>query len=384
MNSRIASSELHAVVFLVTTPKKATRMHVHSNATTNKKQRERIRLSQKSCRALAQEMAVSPTTAHRWKQRDTPEDKSCRPDTIEYAFDPSEQAMILSLRQKGLPLDDLVDLVQQPLPEARRSSVYRLLKRNGVGRLPKKGEQETGQDDKHGQFKDYGPGFLHIDCFYLPKLEGKKRYCFVAIDRATRLSLLATRLSLLATRLSLLATRLSLLATRLSLLAVSEHKGKEAATDFLRQCLAFFPFQISKILTDNGREFTLKGFKNRYGTKVKAAHDFERVCQEQDIEHRTTLPYTPKTNGMVERMNGLTKENTTKRNRYMTVQDMTVQEMLDDLHGWFVRYNFCRKNRRIGGKTPYEAVLVWHTKQPELFIKEPTALLAFRSQSIDT
>ena len=325
-------------------------MHVHSNATTNKKQRERLRLSSKSCRALAEEMQVSPTTAHRWRQRDTPEDKSCRPNTIEYAFDPSQQAMILSLRQKGLPLDDLVDLVQQPLPDATRSSIYRLLKRNGVSRLPKKEEQETGQD-KHGQFKDYGPGFLHIDCFYLPKIEGKKRYCFVAIDRATRLSLLA----------------------------VYENKDKKAATDFLRQCLAFFPFRISKILTDNGREFTLKGFKNRYGTKVKADHDFEQLCQKQGIEHRTTLPYTPKTNGMVERMNGLTKENTTKRNRYKTVL-----EMLNDLHGWFVRYNFCRKNRRIGGKTPYEAVLLWYAKQPELFIKEPTTLLAFRSQSNDT
>ena len=227
--------------------------------------------------------------------------------------------MILCLRQKGLPLDDLVDLVQQPLPEATRSSVYRLLKRNGVGRLPKKGEQETGQEDKHGQFKDYGPGFLHIDCFYLPKLEGKKRYCFVAIDRATRLSFLW----------------------------VYEHKDKQAATAFLKQCLAFFPFQVSKILTDNGREFTLKGFKNRYGTKVKAVHDFEQVCQQQEIEHRTTLPYTPKTNGMVERMNGLTKENTTKKRRYETVA-----AMLSDLHGWFVRYNFCRKNRRMGARPP--------------------------------
>ena len=84
---------------------------------------------------------------------------------------------------------------------------------------------------------------------------------------------------------------------------------------------------------------------------------------------------------MVERMNGLTKENTTKRNRYETVA-----EMLTDLHGWFVRYNFCRKNRRIGGKTPYEAVLtlVCQSRPIELFIKEPTALLAFRSQSTDT
>ena len=113
-------------------------MHVHSNATTNKKQRERLSRSTKTCRALAEEMAISLGTVHRWKQRDSPQDKSCRPNKIEYAFDPSEQAMILSLRQKGLPLDDLVDLVQQPLPEARRSSIYRLLKRNGVSRLPKK------------------------------------------------------------------------------------------------------------------------------------------------------------------------------------------------------------------------------------------------------
>jgi transposase InsO family protein len=306
-------------------------MQVHSNATTNKKQRERMIGSQKTCRVLAQEMAISPTTVHRWKKRDSPEEKSCRPHRIEYAFDESEQAMILSLRQKDLPLDDLVDLVQQPLPEATRSSVYRLLKRNGVSRLPKKGEQETGQDDKgeqdtgqddkHGQFKDYGPGFVHIDCFYLPKLEGKKRYCFVAIDRATRLSLLAVYDS----------------KTKY------DSKDKKAATAFLTQCLAFFPFQISKILTDNGREFTLKGFKikgfkikgfkNRWGSQVTDDHDFEKLCREQEIEHRTTLPYTPKTNGMVERMNGLTKEATVKRNRYVTVQ-----EMLSDLHDWFVRY----------------------------------------------
>ena len=189
---------VHTVVLLVTTHKKAARMQVHSNATTNKKQRERMIGSTKTCRTLAQEMAISLGTVHRWKHRNSPEEKSCRPQNITYAFDTSEQALILSLRQ-------------------------------------------------------------------------------------------------------------------------------------------------------------------------------------QEIEHRTTLPYTPKTNGMVERMNGLTKENTTKRNRYVTVR-----AMLDDLHGWFVRYNFCRRNRRIGGKTPCEAVLAWHKKDPTLFLREPTALLVYRSQSNDT
>jgi hypothetical protein len=173
-------------------------------------------------------MMVSPATIHCWKHRTSPSDRSCRPHQVRYAFDDDEQALILSLRQKGLPLDDLADAVQQVLTGATRSSIYRLLKHNGKSCLPKKEQQATGQTDHYGQFKDYGPGFVHMGCFYLPKLEQQKRYCFVAIDRATRLCFLA----------------------------VYENKDKRAATDFLKKCLAFFPFRISKLLTDNGREFT--------------------------------------------------------------------------------------------------------------------------------
>lgn len=58
--------------------------------------------------------------------------------------------------------------------------------------------------------------------------------------------------------------------------------------------------------TDSGREFMLKTFMNRWGVQRKAAHGFDQLCQEQGIEHWTTQPYTPKTNGLVERMNRLT------------------------------------------------------------------------------
>jgi hypothetical protein len=95
-------------------------MQVHSNATTNKKQRERIIGSKKTCRVLAQEMAISLGTVHRWKRRTSPDDQSCRPKKVVYAFDDAEQALILSLRHKGLPLDDLTDAVQQVLPKAAR------------------------------------------------------------------------------------------------------------------------------------------------------------------------------------------------------------------------------------------------------------------------
>lgn len=324
-------------------------MQLHSNAATNRKQRQFIRHSAQSCRVLAGQLCVAHSTIHTWKHREVVADRSCRPHTIHYALQDQEEQLVLFVRRSGeLSLDDLLDTMQETLPHLRRSSLHRLLERHGCSRLPKKQQQPTGEA---GTFKEYGPGYLHIDCFYLPKLDGVRHYCFVAIDRATRLVYLW----------------------------VYEHKDKEAASDFLARCLEFFPFKIEKILTDNGREFTLKGFKNRYGSRVSTTHPFEQLCREQGIEHRQTKPYTPKTNGMVERTNGLIKEGTTKRHHYQNLAQMHA-----DLQRWFVYYNFERRHRRIARRTPYEMVCWWHDKQPELFLKEPAHLLAYRSESSGT
>ena len=83
---------------------------------------------------------------------------------------------------------------------------------------------------KAKKFRMYKPGYLHIDVFYLPKIREKRYYCFLAIDRSTRMVFLE----------------------------LYEHKGKEESADFLVKCLNFFPFRIYCILTDNGREFTLR------------------------------------------------------------------------------------------------------------------------------
>jgi len=47
---------------------------------------------------------------------------------------------------------------------------------------------EDGTDDEPPKsFKDYLPGYLHVDVKYLPQMpdENKLKYLFVAIDRAT-------------------------------------------------------------------------------------------------------------------------------------------------------------------------------------------------------
>ena len=70
-----------------------------------------------------------------------------------------------------------------------RSGIARLLKREGMSRLEDvipTAEGETIAPKK--TFKDYEPGFIHIDIKYLPQMsdETSRRYLFVAIDRATR------------------------------------------------------------------------------------------------------------------------------------------------------------------------------------------------------
>ncbi len=312
-------------------------MQLHSNATTNLKQRQLFQESPDTCRSLAQMCCVSPSTVSKWKRRSSPDELSCRPNTIHYAFGHEEETFILSLRNKRLTLDELVDAVAVVLPGAKRATVHRVLQRHNVSRLKDLEKQEAEPD---GKFKDYEPGYLHIDCFYLPKIDGSRKYCFVAIDRATRLVYLR----------------------------VYDNIDQESAVNFLGRCLSFYPFMIKKILTDNGREFTLANWA-RWGKRIKNTHAFDQVCQACGIEHRLTRPYTPKTNGLVERTNGLIRQDTHKRHKYPGYP-----ELIDALHAWLAYYNLRRKHRRIGRKTPYEAVCDWYRKCPNLFIKEPTHL----------
>ena len=61
--------------------------------------------------------------------------------------------------------------------------------------------------------------------------------------------------------------------------------------------------KITRVLTDNGKEFTdrLFGLRKRAAT---GNHEFDRLCADLDIEHRLAPPMRPQTNGMVERFNG--------------------------------------------------------------------------------
>jgi len=316
------------------------RMHYHRNAKTNINQRQEMQKSRESSRKLAEKYCISHVTANKWKKSNHLEDADHTPHTIYYAVPKPFWEIIKRVREIGkFSLDELLDCLNSYVPGLKRSNCYRILKHYQLNRLSEQEKREIKQ------FKKYPPGYLHIDCFYLPKLNGKRLYVYLAIDRATRLVFLR----------------------------VYPKKDKYAAADFLVQVLAFFPFRIHHVLTDNGKEFTVRGQKCFKGKVSHSKTLFEIICEISGIEHRKTKAKHPWTNGMAERMVRTVKEYTTKLETYDSPEAMIADILrFQDIH------NFRRKLKALNMRAPYQATMDWFVKESKLFIKHPNEMLIIR------
>jgi transposase-like protein len=310
----------------------------HSNARPNVNNREQIqKCSSVTNQELASRFNVSSQTVSKWKNRDFVQDASCCPLNIEYALSELETALIISIRScSWLPLDEVYETLLEQNPTISRSSVYRCFLKNKINKKP------LEQKDKAKLFKAYQPGYLHIDVTYLPEFNGKKCYLFVAIDRATRTLYYK----------------------------IYQDKTAQSTDDFFDRCIEFFPFEISHILTDNGLEFTNRLIMSKKGNLCTKDSLLDVKCKENNIEHRLTKPCTPKTNGMVERVNGTIKNNTILLNTY---ENHT--EMQYDLDMFLVYYNVNRRHgslrKELNVKTPFQAIEKWYLLKPEIFKIEP-------------
>ena len=309
----------------------------HSNSKTNVHIRKEIKNSSSSNVDLAEKYRVSTKTVVKWKNRISPQDKSSKPHHIKYSISPFEQALLYSIRTTSwMPLDELEEVIQEINPALRRSSIYRFLKRQDINKKP------VEEREKAKKFKEYEPGFIHMDVTYLPKFNGQKYYLFVAIDRATRVMFYK----------------------------VYEQKTSENTADFVAHCKTFFPFKLTHILTDNGLEFTNKLIKSKKGEACKKPSKLDVFCEKKGIEHRLTKVNTPKTNGMVERVNGTIKNATILKKQYGRAK-----QMMGDLNQFLIFYLCYRRHgslkKELGVKTPLQAVYKWYELKPELFHQMP-------------
>jgi len=321
------------IIFVLQKIKIIMQQIYHSNARTNLNIRSQIQNNLDKNSELAARFNVSEQTVSKWKNRDLLQDASCRPLKIEYALSDLEKVLVISLRKSSwLPIDEVWETLLIENPKISRSSVYRVLVKENINVVP------TEKKEQAKKFKEYDPGYLHIDVTYLPKFNGQSYYLFVAIDRCTRAMIYW----------------------------VYKNKTAENTEDFMNKCFDFFPFYISHILTDNGLEFTNRLLVSKKGDKCTKLSKMDIKCQENGIEHRLTAPFTPKTNGMVERVNGTIKNNTILKNKYEDTMEMNT-----DLAKFNAYYNFHRRHgslrKELNVKTPFQAVEKWYELKPELF-----------------
>src|ERR671920_1247676 len=198
---------------------------------------------------LAQRFSVSTETVRKWRKRGTEDcqDHSSRPHKLPWKATEEERAIVCALRRAtGFPLDDLTFVVTHFLPPLNRDAVYRILKAEGLNRLPPSDQARK----PHGRFRTYELGFVHVDVKPRPKLrdrDGVTRKCslYVAIDRCSRWVHLA----------------------------VKDDETTASAVAFLKEAVQAFPFQITHVLTDRGSCFTADGL--------------EAACREVAVQHRT-------------------------------------------------------------------------------------------------
>jgi len=143
---------------------------------------------------------------------------------------PLEEYIICKIRKTVLlGLDDLLEVVNQLGIRINRSALHRALQRNNLSRLNELiNNLDSKSKEEIKKFKEYAPGFIHIDIKELPKIDKQKIYLYVAIDRATRVVYAK----------------------------IENNKRQEISAKFLKEVIKYYPFEIKIVLTDNKGEFT--------------------------------------------------------------------------------------------------------------------------------
>ena len=188
------------------------------------------------------------------------------------------------------------------------AGVYRILKRNGLNRLPR----GTRLRKVHTiRYQKQVPGHqIQVDVKFLT-FKGKdekpiKRYQYTAIDDATRVRALK----------------------------IYERHNQANAISFIDYVIAKFPFRIKEVRTDNGHEFQAK---------------FHWHVEDKGIRHAYIKPSSPQLNGKVERSHRTDEQEFYQLLTYKDDVDLSIK-----LAEWESFYNLSRPHGAFDGKAPYE------------------------------
>ncbi len=190
------------------------------------------------------------------------------------------------------------------------SSVYRILVRNGVNRLP----NQAGRRALHTRrYVKKVPGHhvqMDVKVLGLTSDKGKRlrRYQYTAIDDATRIRALK----------------------------IYERHSQANAIRFFDYVVEKFPFRIHTVRTDRGHEWQAL---------------FHWHVEDQGIRHIYIKPRSPQLNGKVER-----SHRTDREEFYQLLAFTDDVDLSKKLAAWEDFYNLDRPHGAHKGQTPYEAL----------------------------
>ena len=268
----------------------------------------------KTCRYFG----VSRSTFYRWKRRYKKSGeiglKNEKPIPINPANKTPDEVeeKVLYLRKKYHlgPIRIVWYLARYHGIRISDASVYRILKRNSVNRLPRGTRMRKIHTKRYN--KQVPGHHIQMDVKFLT-FKGKRdekvrRFQYTAIDDATRVRALK----------------------------VYEKHTQANAIDFVNHIIEKFPFRIREIRTDNGHEFQAK---------------FHWHVEDLGIRHAYIRKGTPQLNGKVER-----SHRSDQQEFYQLLSYKGDVDLVAKLDEWERFYNFHRPHGAFGGKTPYEAL----------------------------
>jgi transposase InsO family protein len=124
--------------------------------------------------------------------------------------------------------------------------------------------------------------------------------------------------------------------SRIGFADIMPDQKKRSAIAFLRTAVAYYAsvgVKVERVMTDNGSCYKSSAFR--------------RACGRLGLRHIRTKPYTPKTNGKVERF-----IQTSLREWAYAYAYENSRQRKQQLPAWLHRYNWHRPHTGIGNKTP--------------------------------
>lgn len=274
---------------------------------------------------VADQLGISRQTASKWWRRYLEDpggqwwvERSSRPESCPHRIGADIEAEIVALRRKQLGPGQISYRVG-----VSSATVWRVLRDHGINRLrfldpptgtviryerDRPGELVHVDTKRFGRIPNGGGRFIHGDEGYRTAARIKARVGYIHVHAAVDDH------------------------SRLAFTAVSNDATAHSCAHFLEDTINYFAsyrIRIETVMTDNAKAYLGKLF-----TKTRTDHT---------INHITTRPYRPQTNGKVERFFSTLKTEWAHSQPYLSEHERTTA-----LDTWLHHYNTDRHHTAIG------------------------------------